>query len=372
MILGFTDIIVIIYIFQLFIFSFFLFHKARKKISSIILAFFFIAQAIGSFNQIANSQFDYLFNNIPFLIYIGPPFYLLWAPLLYVYVKSYVYSDFSFKWQELIHFVPALIVGVYYIFSYYLKNFETKQLLILEDAIINQEQWKIYNIILYSQVMIYNIFSLRILHNYKRKIKDSYSSTEKMNIAWLKFILYGYIIACLINDIIFFLEETVRHQLFDYGFLMYFAFFIFFNLLFYKALVKPDIFITIPKNLKYKKSSLTKKSAADLLNTIDEFMISNKPYLQPAITIKELSVKINVPDRHLSQVINEYKKQNFYDFVNSYRINMVKEIFADPEQKNKTILEILYETGFNSKASFNLAFKKHTGMTPTKFKHSVI
>jgi len=220
MIFGFTEIIVVVYIFQLIIFSFFLFHKARKKLSSIILAFFFIAQAIGSFNQIVNSQIEYFYNNCTLLIYIGIPFYLLWAPLLFLYVKSYIYSDFSFNWN--------------------------------------------------------------------------------------------------------------------------------------------------------KDSSLTKTSADSLIKIIDEFMITNKPYLQPSITIKELAEKINVPDRHLSQLINEYKKQNFYDFINSYRIMEVKEILTDPEQKKKRILEILYEAGFNSKASFNLAFKKHTGMTPTKFKNSII
>ncbi|MBN1397426.1 MAG: AraC family transcriptional regulator, partial [Bacteroidetes bacterium] len=72
--------------------------------------------------------------------------------------------------------------------------------------------------------------------------------------------------------------------------------------------------------------------------------------------------------RALSEIINNSLNQNFYDFINSYRIKESKLMLEDKENKRKTVLEILYAVGYNSKSSFNVAFKKHTGMTPSQFK----
>jgi AraC-like DNA-binding protein len=72
--------------------------------------------------------------------------------------------------------------------------------------------------------------------------------------------------------------------------------------------------------------------------------------------------------RDLSVLINQNLHQHFFDFINEYRINAAKEILRNPSKKEFTILEILYEAGFNSKYSFNTAFKKHTGLTPTQFR----
>jgi len=70
----------------------------------------------------------------------------------------------------------------------------------------------------------------------------------------------------------------------------------------------------------------------------------------------------------LSQIINESKNINFYDYVNSYRISEAKDLLSS--NCDKTILEILYEVGFNSKSAFNTAFKKFTSVTPSKYKLS--
>jgi AraC-like DNA-binding protein len=97
-------------------------------------------------------------------------------------------------------------------------------------------------------------------------------------------------------------------------------------------------------------------------------MLGQKPYLNSSLTIRNLAKQMDLPMRQLSVLINQYLNQHFFDFVNEYRINKAKEILKNPEKKEVTILEILYEVGFNSKSSFNTAFKKHTGLTPTQFR----
>ena len=77
---------------------------------------------------------------------------------------------------------------------------------------------------------------------------------------------------------------------------------------------------------------------------------------------------MEVRPKVLSQVINESLHQSFFDFVNRYRIEEAKQQLTHPEDEAITILEILYNSGFNSKSSFNTLFKKYTGLTPTEFR----
>jgi AraC-like DNA-binding protein len=132
-------------------------------------------------------------------------------------------------------------------------------------------------------------------------------------------------------------------------------------------LAHPEIFSGIEEKPKYISSKLTSADAEMYLTKLRYFMENNKPYLNPALTLKELSSELSVPPRHISQIINEHMQSNFYDFISKYRSEEAKSILSDPSS-NKTVLEILYAVGFNSKSSFNTAFKKITGVTPSRFK----
>jgi AraC-like DNA-binding protein len=96
-------------------------------------------------------------------------------------------------------------------------------------------------------------------------------------------------------------------------------------------------------------------------------MESNKPYLEPDLSIYKVAASLDVPRHHVSQVINEQAKKSFYDFVNSYRVEEVKKMLISPAMNNRNILGIALDCGFNSKATFNAAFKKYTGMTPSAY-----
>ena len=88
----------------------------------------------------------------------------------------------------------------------------------------------------------------------------------------------------------------------------------------------------------------------------------------PSLTIRSLSEDIKMNSRELSVLINQNLNQHFFDFINEYRIKEAMNILKNPTKKEVTVLEILYEVGFNSKSSFNTAFKKYTGFTPTQFR----
>jgi AraC-like DNA-binding protein len=122
---------------------------------------------------------------------------------------------------------------------------------------------------------------------------------------------------------------------------------------------------------KYEVSPLKKSEIDYFKSKLVNLMEGKKPHLNPLLSLSDLANKMAIPHRDLSQVINEAFNKNFYDFINLYRIADCKRIFEDYSNNSKTILEIAYEVGFNSKSAFNRAFKKHTGITPKEYKKSI-
>jgi AraC-like DNA-binding protein len=118
---------------------------------------------------------------------------------------------------------------------------------------------------------------------------------------------------------------------------------------------------------KYEKNKLKDDLLPEYKNKLMQFMDEEQPYLNSRLTINQLASSIEIPVHHLSQILNEKIGQNFFEFINSYRVSEVKKRFLNPEYKNLTLLGIALESGFNSKASFNRIFKQMTQQTPTEF-----
>ena len=96
-------------------------------------------------------------------------------------------------------------------------------------------------------------------------------------------------------------------------------------------------------------------------------MQEKKPYQDGNLTLFELAKQFDCSPAQLSGIINQQGKTNFFDFVNTFRVEEVKTRIQNKEYTNKTLLAIAFDSGFNSKASFNRVFKNMTGMTPRDF-----
>lgn len=106
------------------------------------------------------------------------------------------------------------------------------------------------------------------------------------------------------------------------------------------------------------------KQKADELK---ELMDTSKPFLNPKLTIHDLAQEINIPSHQLSRVINTEFHCNFFEFINSYRIEEFKRNVLSPGIEKFTILALAFDCGFNSKSAFNRIFKEYTGITPGEF-----
>jgi AraC-like DNA-binding protein len=108
--------------------------------------------------------------------------------------------------------------------------------------------------------------------------------------------------------------------------------------------------------------------APEQVNILIAHMTSQKPYLDPLLTLDSLAAKSHIPARQLSQLINRHFEKNFFEFINGYRIDEAKQLLANKDNEKVTIIDIMAKVGFNSKATFNTFFKKLVGVTPTQFR----
>jgi YesN/AraC family two-component response regulator len=123
---------------------------------------------------------------------------------------------------------------------------------------------------------------------------------------------------------------------------------------------------------KYEKSNLSDEQKERLLSAILTLMENEKPYLDPDLTLDVVSQKLNVYKKYISQVINEKLGKNFITFINEYRVRDSKKMLIDKKFHNYTIEGIANTSGFHSKTSFNTAFKKFTGITPSFFREEAL
>ena len=101
---------------------------------------------------------------------------------------------------------------------------------------------------------------------------------------------------------------------------------------------------------------------------LDDYMKKSKPFLNNELTLNQLAVGVNIPPHHLSQIINEHLNQNFFDFINQFRVNEFIERLPNPKYAHYALLAIAFDSGFNSKTTFNRYFKKAVGLTPSEYK----
>ena len=116
------------------------------------------------------------------------------------------------------------------------------------------------------------------------------------------------------------------------------------------------------------KTALPEDKIRELAKQIIHLMEDEKLYREAELTLQDLSESLHSSPHQVLQAINDGLKKNFYEVINGYRVEEAKRLLLDPRTQNFTILSVGFESGFNSKTTFNTVFKKFTGFTPTDFK----
>jgi len=376
--MSLSNVLFVLVIFQLLFLSLFLFtHQNGKKISNKVLGFFFLAICLNLLDVFMLQVGVY--NLHPAFAGLGSCLPLLFGPLLYFYTRSIVYKFFSFNLKSFFHFLPFV-----FFFSgtaFYSLSQSTK----MQEKVLNDLSEhhlpvaiSVVSALIFLQFFFYAISSLRLVSAYKKATGQLFSNPVNIDVSWLNSTIIFFILIVIISAANVLSAQTALAKYYLIAFnLVVFALFVFVIQVMMKALRQPGFFSFAEKEefsehlamaTKGNLSSAEKSEREYTVQAAVRLMQNEKPYLDAELTLDQLAAKMNIKPRALSQAINDGLQQNFFDFINRYRIQEAASLLTNPKDEKITVLEVLYQVGFNSKSSFNTLFKKHTGLTPTEFR----
>lgn len=307
--------------------------------------------------------------------------YLLNAPLFFFYVYALVKQK-SLSWHVSLLTLAPFFGYCLMFFYYYLHGFKGNKIGFENGWLhINGDlslPWAMFAILFLLIEPFFLVWFYLLLKRYRKKLLDSVSSTESIHLTWLNTLFYIWLIIAMVlvpigmlsigsawlpTDL---LENLVAIGSMAFVFVMgYYGFkqtAVFSNL----ELILPDQSIG-----KYTRSGLTSEEATALHKRLLELMLEKKPYLNGQLSARDLAMEVGISVNYLSQILSKKQSQHFFDFVNSYRVEEVKQKMNDAKYQRFTLLAIALESGFNSKTSFNTIFKKFTGQTPSQYYRSI-
>jgi len=309
----------------------------------------------------------------------------LLGPILYLYITYSINPGSVFHKKHILHLIPLIIAysTTFNLIAAHRDSLSFEIITNSENAWFVQVGVKLWQ---YTTHIYFVVVILKLI-KHKTKIKYFFSSTKSIDFNWILFLSIGFAVYLYFGLIyLLFLEYSDFRLGFNLQNISSIILFFYVFGIGYFGYRQRNIFSEnkveiidyeqVISNIRKKKShSFSHKNTITevekLQKELFDLMKKEKPYLQPDLTLKNLSDLIEVSVHKLSHFLNEIIKKNFCDFINSYRVNEFKTMLQNPKYKHYTILAISYECGFNSKTTFYNAFKKITGITPTKYRETL-
>lgn len=306
--------------------------------------------------------------------------WLIVGPLIYLYNKAILIQDFRLKKAHIGHFLPFILFTILLpiVFGDVITDRAIHYGMLTVFDEWNQEtitlKHYVYGAIFLLQfvhAMVYVLFAYREMQQIVSLVKKQKANIPTHKILTLK---YLYLSACVIillcsGFVIYQFLTVMWMRTFDYLYVLPTLIFVFG--LAYRAIKYPNSVLVIAeeiKTVKYARSGLTESVKQAYLKRLDDQMEVEKIYRNNELRLSDLAESMDISVHHLSQLLNDNKRQNFFDFINAHRVEEAKAIIS--EGKFRTLLEVAFAVGFNNKNSFNTAFKKHMGMTPSAYRKS--
>lgn len=377
--LGFLDGVARIAVFVSLLLALFLLTvKTENKLANRLFACFIILSAI-DFSGLLDYTFPDQYVNLEIL---RSTVCLLEMPLIYFYVLAVCYSDFRLKWKHLVYTLPFMVMNLVFMPRFYLQSGIVKEQFIANYSRMFEVYF--FQILIELQYWFYIVCIFLILKKYRKIYLENYTNPSTSTYKWLFQMTCVFAIMHCITASKNLLRYTASRDTFLWGnvlmVVMALCVICWFVM---KALNHPELFRGINSQLQLTKDFLPKENQTIIVTisnqdeavsaqilALKNYMKEKEPYLDPSLTIQGLANQFNVPVRDLSILINHHMNQHFFDFVNEYRIQKAMHILKDQSKNQLTVLEILYEVGFNSKSSFNTSFKKYTNLTPTAYRNA--
>ncbi len=301
-------------------------------------------------------------------LYFLPIFYSLgFGPLIYFYVRSLTDSRFRFTRRHWWHFLPVALQAGLYIFltlqPYSFRNW-------FWQTIHYPFTYRVEFDGTWLSLLIYVGLSLRLLRGYGRYVRENFSETSELTLRWLRVLLIGLVLICGQWTYEMVLRDRFNsYYTHDDSYWMLGVALIGMGVVGLRQRSMAQMEFVEPESAPVDKP--TPEVNADYLDRVRRAMDVDKLYLNPTLTLTELAQHVGLNPKVVSQVINVGMNQSFNDFVNTFRVSEVKERLKTDDLNRFTLLGIAFESGFNSKTTFNRIFKEHTGQSPSAFVSSI-
>jgi|TARA_B110000483_G_scaffold80377_1_gene99979 AraC-like DNA-binding protein len=354
-----------------------LFTKANKQGSDFVLMAWLLTISFKMMILLISAEHGEFFDN-QFSIGLIP---LTFGPFLFLYTKNLLYRRWFFKSRDFLHYTPFIFFTFLYFTFFKGKLSFDNHMFFLDDGYL----WVrlMYSIAFMISVSYYTFLTLKILGRHRKQLKDRFSFLSESNeLNWL------YVLTAIFG-VTYFLYFSLG----TYNVLMKKGFFdiaytsdVFLTILAfsvsYFGIKQPYLFKVIPEEneefmalkkkneskRKYKNSNLTEEQKEEYVKHIFTFMDEERPFINAELTVQDLSKQLNISRHHLTELLNNDIGKNFFTFINEYRVEEVKRRLLDARFEHLTIVAIAFESGFNSKSTFNSIFKQNTGNTPSQWK----
>lgn len=298
------------------------------------------------------------------------PLIFIFGPLLYFYFRSCLLGV-SFRTKDLLHLLPWLLHTGWNLPYYFLSHDEKISKLLGHREAFSELQIQITKLIPWLQIVqmiVYAIVIAWLLRNtppLKTMRRWSYGM-----LSWFA----GFILAFISYFIL------IRFSFFSpqWDYMISGAMTLFITGVAVYGYLQPAIFegysvmeapAYVPGTAeRYRNSGLTETAARELADKLDKLMNEEQLYRNNELRLGILAEKLGTNKHHLSQVINDNMGFHFFEYINMLRIREAEQLLRDEQHADMTISEIAWKVGFNNRVSFNTAFKKHTGHTPTAFR----
>ena len=371
----------------------FLLVKAKTRFSQKLLivffanAFFFLLYYYGYLHQFI------LVRGIALLFGNGVGFLL--GPVLYFYLKSIVLPESKIVKPLLKSLIPYLLIWLF-------VSGPLSITLVFNTLHDFHKLYSKYKIIVYILEDIYFfcylVLSLKFLKNLQKVYQENYSSSNANDLIWCRNLIFGFMFVIAVDIMFSFYQGFFAPLLWKIDIIVSCTMMLMYSYLGYKVIFQsqiliPDFLIAkldnydstpnpVPKDEDVNMQSLDKNNINPLAFTTEQVEVlkdkviklleEEKIHLSENLSLGEMAFQVGVTDKKLSELLNKHLNTNFYNLVNEYRVGEVKKRLCDESSSKYTLLAIAFESGFQSKASFNRIFKQKTGLSPAEYRKTVI
>jgi AraC-like DNA-binding protein len=337
-----------------------------NKTSRFILALLLlIVLAINVSNYISAT---YLYREVPQIAGFARGMVLLLGPLIYLYIRSLIVANFKLKLVHLLHLIPYLLAWI--IIQTERSQVSTENYITMVDWLMEGKapmSW--LSTIWFVSYFIHLSVYFLLLHRFLKKAVHEnviYLVPLDARIKWAKRLLIILSVISLlflgISSYSFISGLYTINGNFLYTLILAIAVYIIaYQGLFSRDLLTPD-FVQ-----KYGKTNTPKETFSQLKIDFNRLFEEEKIFTQSDLKVGTVADLLKIPAHQLSRFINTEFNQTFTELLNQYRIEEFKQLVTKQRHKNLSIMGLAYEVGYNSKSTFNTAFKKQTGLTPSAY-----